>query len=53
MRFTAFLNFSKHPSHFRSYSYFSKAKLENVNQDINKIAQGIYPINYQKNPRLI
>ena len=41
MRFVSLLNFSKHPSYCRSYSYFSKANLDNVNQDINKIAQGI------------
>ena len=41
MRFVSLLNLSKHPSHRRSYSHFSKANLDNVNQDINKIAQGI------------
>ena len=40
MRLVSLLNFSKHPSYSRCYSYFSKANLENVNQDINKIAQG-------------
>ena len=40
MRFVSLLSFSKHPSYCRSYSYFSKANLDNVNQDINKIAQG-------------
>lgn len=39
MRLVSLLNFSKHPSYSRCYSYFSKANLENVNQDINKIAQ--------------
>lgn len=41
MRFTSLLNFSKHPTYHRSFSsYFSKANLENVNQDIEKIAKG-------------
>ncbi len=41
MKFASLLNLTKHPSYLRSYSYFSKANLENVNQDINKIAQGM------------
>ena len=54
MRFTSLFNFSKHPTYYRRFSYFSKANLENVNQDIEKIAKGnlitycsfsfIYPI---------
>ena len=40
MRFTSLFKFSKHPTFHRSFSYFSKANLENVNQDINKIAKG-------------
>ena len=40
MRFTSLFKFSKHPTYHRSFSYFSKANLENVNQDINKIAKG-------------
>ena len=40
LNITSLLKLSSRRCLLRSYSYFSRGNLENVNQDIDKIAQG-------------